>query len=46
MDLKKAIGYYKTANSHEVFEKRERSRLSRKMGMPADFLKGVPHFNF
>jgi hypothetical protein len=45
-DLKKIIDYYKTANSRQVFQQREQSRLSRKLGMPADFLEGVPQFNF
>ncbi|KAJ6179992.1 hypothetical protein N7519_010453 [Penicillium mononematosum] len=46
MDLMKTIDYYKTANSRQVFRQREQSRLSRKLGMPADFLKDVPQFNF
>ena len=37
MDLKKTFDYYKTANSRQVFQQREHSRLPRKMGMPGDF---------
>ncbi|OQE93514.1 hypothetical protein PENNAL_c0005G09723 [Penicillium nalgiovense] len=45
LDLTKTIDYYKTADSRQVFQQREQSRLSRKLGMPANSLKGVPHFN-
>ncbi|KAF9240341.1 hypothetical protein DTO006G1_8223 [Penicillium roqueforti] len=37
MDLVRTIDYYKTANSRQVFQQREHSRLPRKMGMPGDF---------
>ncbi|KAJ5787906.1 hypothetical protein N7457_002896 [Penicillium paradoxum] len=45
MDVKKAIEYCKTASSEKVFQDRERSRLTKNLRMPPDFLKGVPTVN-
>ncbi|KAJ5474255.1 hypothetical protein N7475_003821, partial [Penicillium sp. IBT 31633x] len=42
MDLTRRVEYYKTASSDEVFTDRERSRVSRKLGMPEDFLRAYP----
>ena len=40
--LDKALKYYETGNAREIFAEREKSRVSRSMGID---LSGVPHIN-